>query len=234
MFFNTSLKELAHLFFPPKPATILLITRHVSCAFSKWRTKELGGKGIQWCIRCPAENRRCFSVLKLTWILICSPHLQHGHRLLSCAATGWEGERQSYTFSSNNQRQRNVLIWTEPPKPQDSGPGNGHWVLAQAAPPVLHQTLLMFSQSLDCSIRTGALLVLNVPAALSSLWKARPSSGSKSWDMKAPWAGAMQQQTKECLYFNICLIDLYPAGTEKSFRKHNIQFPFHLRDASQA
>lgn len=103
---------------------------------------------------------------------------------------------------------------------------------SQAPSPVLDQTTDVFPK-LGRAIGTGALLGLKIPAGLSPLKIKGPALVPKAGDEGSMWAGAMQPQTR-CLYFSLWLTDPYPAGIEKSFRKHNIQFPFHLRDTSQA
>lgn len=106
-----------------------------------------------------------FSFNKLTWILICTPHLQHGHRLLPCAKP-----KAKEGFGVNS--------WT----PRTQGLG----MATLWAPSQCSIRPLMFSQSLDCSIRTGALLVLNIPASLSSLWEAKAQPWFQMQGMKAP------------------------------------------------
>lgn len=126
IFFKTPLKTINTLFFP-KVTAIFLITRHVSWVFSKRRRKELREKGTHWCIKHLAENGRCFSVLKLTWIFISLSRFQRGHKILCGAATG-QCSRHGYEYSSNGQSQTCFLMrTTELPKACDPRPDrDGH------------------------------------------------------------------------------------------------------------
>lgn len=80
------------------------------CIF-KVENKRIGRKRNLVMHKMSCWKQKVFFSLKVTWILICTPHLQHGHRWLSCAGTGRGGKGRA-TISSSNQSQRNVLKWT--------------------------------------------------------------------------------------------------------------------------
>lgn len=116
------------------------------------------------------------------------------------------GERQS---SSHSQRQRKVLMWTPELPALRAGDGHAQSTLPGPAP-VLHQTIGVCPK-LGKAVSDLSGLELCLCSAFLGLWV--PCGNQRQGDEGSMWAGAMHQT--RCLYFNIWLIDLYPAGIKK-------------------
>lgn len=112
-----------------------------------------------------------FSFNKLTWILICTPHLQHGHRLLPCAKPK---AKEGFVWTAELPGLR---VWGWPHSEHLPSAPSDHWCSPKAwiAPSGLE--LCLCSTSLQVWALCG---------------KQRPSPGSKcrGWRLHVSWSHA--------------------------------------------